>query len=283
MHMPRLPLVRLARTPLVRLARTSVVRLARTPLVRLARTPLVKLAGLLLVSLLLSPGARAQAPTAPESGQFVIFDQSVPVAHERYRYQFMGDSLVVSAMTQRQFQDDKGQRHPFVKSMVLVVDARDLGLMRYLSNQDFHGHKAVRGLLPGDTVMTYYAEYDGVGSADRVVQPPGRLFVLDPQLFTLFDVLCRSLAGKQFEMRRVQLLALAPDTLTLPIATVTVGSRRVPTRRYALEDQGVRFELWADERGRMLRMANEPSGLSVERVPDPRPATAPRRRPARRH
>ena len=276
MHMPRLPLVRLARTPLVRLARTSVVRLARTPLVRLARTPLVKLAGLLLVSLLLSPGARAQAPTAPESGQFVIFDQSVPVAHERYRYQFMGDSLVVSAMTQRQFQDDKGQRHPFVKTMVLVVDARDLGLMRYLSNQDFHGHKAVRGLLPGDTVMTYYAEYDGVGSADRVVQPPGRLFVLDPQLFTLFDVLCRSLAGKQFEMRRVQLLALAPDTLTL-------GSRRVPTRRYALEDQGVRFELWADERGRMLRMANEPSGLSVERVPDPRPATAPRRRPARRH
>src|SRR5206468_8172694 len=123
--------------------------------------------------------------------------------------------------TRRQFQDDKGQRHPFVKTMLLVVDAQDLGLMRYLSNQEFRDHKAVRGLLPGDTVMTYYDEYDGVGGADRLVQPPGRLFVLDPQMFTLFDVLCRSLAGKQFETRHVQLLTMAPDSLSMPMATVT--------------------------------------------------------------
>src|SRR5207244_2454285 len=121
----------------------------------------------------------------------------------------------------------------------------------YLSNQEFRDHKAVRGLLPGDTVMTYYDEYDGVGGADRLVQPPGRLFVLDPQLFTLFDVLCRSLAGKQFETRHVQLLAMAPDTLTMPLATVTLGrpdtltlgSRRMPARRYVLADQGTDFEL----------------------------------------
>jgi hypothetical protein len=203
----------------------------------------------------------------------------------------MGDSLVVSATTQRPFRDDKGQLHTFSKSMMLVVDAHDLGLMRYLSNQDFNGHKGVRGLLPTDTVMTHYEEFDGVGNAERVVMPPGRLFVLDPQLFTLFDVLCRSLAGKEFESRRVQLMALAPDSLTLPLATVTmnkadtlrVGGRRVPTRHYSLDDHGVRFELWADSRGRMLRLENQPSGLSVERLADPLPPAAPRRRaPVRR-
>jgi len=196
----------------------------------------------------------------------------------------MGDSLLVSATTQREFQDPKGNRHGFMKTMLLVVDAHDLGLTRYLSNQKFNAHETVRGLLPGDTVMTYYAEYDGVGSADRLVQPPGRLFVLDPQLFTLFDVLCRSLAGKQFESRRVQLVAMAPDTLTLPLATVTqekpdtlsMGARRVPARHYALEDQGVRFDLWADSRGRMLRMANQPTGLRVERVSEPAPAVPPK-------
>ena len=222
-------------------------------------------------------------PASADSGTFVIFDQAVPVANEHFSYQYMGDSLVISATTKRQFQDEHGGRHPFMKSMVLVVDSHDLGLMHYLSNQDFNDHKSVRGLVPGDTVMTYYAEYDGVGNADRVVQPPGRLFVLDTQLFTLFDVLCRSLAGKQFETRRVQLLALAPDTLTMPLATVTVGkpdtltlgTRRVPSKRYLLTDNGVQFDLWADARGRMLRVANAPSGLSVERAPDPPPATKP--------
>jgi hypothetical protein len=224
------------------------------------------------------PSARAQVTAGADSGLLVIFDKDVPVANEHYRYEYMGDSLVISSTTQRQFQDEKGQRHAFTKHMVLVVDSHDLGLQRYTSSQEFNGTKAVRGLLllPGDTAMTYFTEIDGMGSADRVVQPPGRLFVLDQQLFTLFDVLCRSLAGKEFVSRRVQLVALAPDSLAMPLATVTVGkpdtlqqgSARTPARRYVVEDQGVRFDLWADAHGRMLRMANQPSGLSVERVPE---------------
>jgi hypothetical protein len=242
-----------------------------------ARATLAVLAVLALTAAV--PAARAQVAPAADSGMLVIFDKDVPVANEHYRYQYMGDSLVISSTTQRQFQDEKGQRHAFTKRMVLVVDSHDLGLQRYTSQQEFNAHKAVRGLLPGDTAMTYFTEIDGVGSADRVVQPPGRLFVLDQQLFTLFDVLCRSLAGKEFTSRRVQLVALAPDSLAMPLATITVGkpdtlqqgSARTPTRHYALEDQGLRFDLWADARGRMLRMANEPSGLSVERVPEQKP------------
>jgi hypothetical protein len=238
-----------------------------------------------------APAVRAQVPASGDSGMFVIFEQAVPVANEHFQYQFMGDSLMITSTTRRQFQDDKGQRLSFVKRMVLVVDAHDLGLMRYTSNQEFHDRKLVNGLLPGDTVMTHFSEREGVGSADRLVQPPGRLFVLDPQLFTLFDVLCRSLAGKEFVSRRVQLVALAPDSLSMPLATITVGkpetyllgSVRVPARRYAFEDQGVRFDLWADAQGRMLRLANEPSGLSVERAPDAKPASATKKRvPARR-
>lgn len=247
------------------------------------------LAALLLA--VLPSGAPAQTVTHADSGRFVIFDRSVPVAREFHVYQFMGDSLVISATTERQFQDENGQRHDFTKSMLLVVNSQDLGLMRYLSNQDFNDHKGVRGILPGDTVMTYYDEYDGVGNAVRLVQPPGRLFVLDPQLFTLFDVLCRSVAGKQFETRGVQLVALAPDSVTMPRAklimgrpdTLDAGGRRVPTRRYTLEDNDVSFELWADARGRMMRLENELTGLSVERVPEPQPAVTPRKRaPAKR-
>ena len=248
------------------------------------RAPIALLTALALAPL--APDARAQAPAAADSGLLVIYDQKTPVAHEHYTYQFMGDSLVVTATTERQFMDQNGQRRPLTKVMYLVVDAHDLGLMRYLSNQDFNGHKQVRGLTPTDTVLTYYREYDGLGSADRVVQPPGRLFVLDPQSFTLFDVLCRSLVGKEFETRRVQLLAMAPDTLGTPLAMITlhkpdtlrVGARRVALRHYSLDDHGVRFELWADARGRMVRMANEPTGLSVVRVEQPAPSDRARSR-----
>lgn len=265
---------------------TSARRRASTPLARRICTALTLLAALLFAAP--APPAHAQGTATPDTGMFVILDREVPVANERYQYLYMGDSLMIASTTRRQFQDEKGQRYQFTKRMVLVVDAHDLGLQRYTSNQEFRDHKAVRGLLPGDTVMTYFTEIDGVGSADRVVQPPGRLFVLDQQLFTLFDVLCRSLAGKEFVTRPVQLVALAPDSLTLPLATISVGkpdtlqlgSRRVPARRYALVDRGVRFDLWADARGRMLRMSNEPSGLSVVRVPDAQPVPKKRATPA---
>src|SRR5262249_32071328 len=154
----------------------------------------------------------------------------------------MGDSLVVSAVTTRQLQDAQGRRHEFSKRSVVVVSAVDLGLKRYLSDQSFEGHHTVRGILPGDTVMSYYHDFDGAGEGVRIVQPPGRLFVLDSQVFTLFDVLSRSLAGKEFATRRVQLLAMERDSLSLPLATLTqgrpdtleMGKSRIPARHYTL-------------------------------------------------
>ena len=231
--------------------------------------------------------ALAQVASPPDSALLLVFENGTPVAREHSMFQRSGDSLVVTASLERQFVDDNGARHPFRKSMLLVVDSRDLGLLRYLSNQSFNGHVTTRGLLPTDTVLTYYREFDGGGDADRLVQPPGRLFVLDAQMFTLFDVLCRSLAGKVFTTRRVQLLALQPDTLAAPLATLTVastdtlrlGRRRVVARHLTLEDASARFELWTDANGRMLVMTHEESGLRVERAVDEvRPPV--RRRPA---
>jgi len=72
------------------------------------------------------------------------------------------------------------------------------------------------------------------------------------------------------------LLALT-DSMSTPLATVTalkpdtlqVGERRVPVRRYKFEDSSASFELFADSRGRLIRLVHEPSGLHVEREPDP--------------
>jgi hypothetical protein len=236
----------------------------------------------LLVALLAPAPARAQA--AADSGRLIVFQGDMPVANERFSFQFLGDSLALTAVNERRLLDDKGQRHLYRKSMLLVADARDFGLQRYFSVQEFQGRKVTRGLVPGDTSITYYVETDGVGDAIRHVQPPGRLYVLDSSLFSLFEVLCRGLAGRQFATRRVQLLALA-DSLTTPLASVTrlapdtlrAPGRRVIASRYRFEDASVTFELWADERGRLLRLTHPASDLHVEREPDA-PAAAPKRR-----
>jgi len=233
------------------------------------------LCAVMLVALHPARAAGAPVAAAVDSGQLVVFENDLPVATERNVFQNMGDSLVVVATTRRDFLDEHGTRHPLRKSMMLVVDSRDLGLIRYLSTQDFDDHQIVRGLIPGDTSMTYYIEMDGGGNADRVVQPPGRLFVMDSQLFTLFDVLARSLAHKTFTSRRVQVLALQPDSLASPLATVTalgadtlvVGRSKQAVKHFAFEDQSARFELWADAQGRLVRLSHAESGLRVERVP----------------
>ena len=244
-----------------------------------------------LLLLLTAPVARAQSnPPAPgvvvaDTGMLVIYDGATVVGRETFVWENQGDSLHVTASASRPFLDEKGNRVRFEKQMELVVDARDLGLKRYLSNQSFAGHTMVRGLLPEDTVLTYYSETDEAGNAVRLVQPPGRLFVLDSGLFSLFDVLTRSVVSKQFVTRRVQMMALSSDTLLTPVATLTrapddtlrIGRRRVPQRRYVFEDASVRFDLWADPQGRLQRLTHAESGLRVERLPDETPADRPRR------
>jgi len=43
----------------------------------------------------------------------------------------------------------------------------------------------------------------------------------------------------------------------------------VPVRRYRFEDPSASFDLYADSRGRLMRLVHAPSGLHVEREPDP--------------
>jgi hypothetical protein len=232
---------------------------------------------LLFALLALALPAVARADSAPpDSGRLIVFQGDMPVANEKFVFQFLGDSLALTAISRRTMQDEKGQRHNYEKTMLLVADSRDLGLQRFLSVQEFRGKKISRGLLPGDTSITFYYEEDGAGDAYKLVQPPGRLYVMDSPMFSLFEVVTRGLVGKTFTSRRMQLLALT-DSMSTPLATVTtlkpdtlqMGTRRVPVHRYKFEDPSASFDLYADSRGRLMRLVHAPSGLHVEREPDP--------------
>ena len=247
--------------------------------------PLAALA--LFATLALPAVARAAAVAAvADSGMLLLFEGPTVVAREEFRWTTEGDSVRVFAAHTRSFLDEAKVRQRFEKRMELVVDGRDFGLRSYTSNQTFLDRTVVRGIVPEDTLFTYYSEVDGACSAIRLVRPPGRLYVLDSGMFTLFDVLCRSVAGREFRTRRVQTLALAPDTVTTPLVTLTqqspdtvrVDGGRLVLRRYVFEDGTARFDLWADPEGRLRRLSHEASGLRVERAADAATAPPPTRK-----
>lgn len=248
------------------------------------------LATLVLALGLVAPAAAQQAPTTTvaDSGRFVILDHGKPVANEAFEYDLSSDSLLVTAQHVRKLKAADGSSRVLIKKLGMIVDGFDFGLRSYTSNLEFDGHVTVRGILPGDTSMTVYTETDGAGDASRVVQPPGRLFVMDPLLFTLFDVIGKNIHGKTFTTRPIQLIALGKDAVPVEAQvtangpeTVRWGGRSVVAERFTLTDPSSSFVMWVTDKGQMLRLENAANELVVMREPPPAPRRAARVAPRR--
>ncbi len=248
----------------------------------------------LALALLLPCGAPASAqdrsPFPLDQGRFVIFDHGHPIATETFAYPAAGDSILISSIAERKLRGPDGEVKTMTKKLGMVVNAFDFGLRSYTSNQEFDGHVTVKGVIPGDTSMTVYSEIDGAGNADRIRQPPGRLYIMDPMLFTLFDVIGRGLHGKTFTTRPIELLTLGATSGAVEATvedagndTLRWGGRRTIARQLVLRDESGRFTVWMSSAGRMLRLENVENDLVVMREPPARgaPPAQPRRPKAR--
>ena len=69
--------------------------------------------------------------------------------------------------------------------------------------------KLLRGITVHDTTLTSYREVRESGSGETYARPPGRLFVVDGQVFVLFDVMLRSLHGKMIGQRPLSVVVLS--------------------------------------------------------------------------
>lgn len=219
--------------------------------------------------------------TTIERGRLIVFQDDEPVATERFAYTLSGDSIVIEAIHSRRMRGADGAVAEFKKSAGLVVSRLDYGLIRYLSNQDAGGHRSVTGtsMAPGDTVITIFRESDGVGDASSLELPPGRVFIIDPLVFSLFDVMCRNLGRQTFETRPVSLITMGEPpqaveaTVTRALGdTLLWGGKRVTVTRLTFADAQSKFVAWVDREGRMLRFEASDGRVRVEREPEAAPA-----------
>src|SRR5262249_54099950 len=128
-------------------------------------------------------------------------------------------------------------------------------------------------------------EQNEIGSGDTMVRPPGRVYVIDAQLFVLFDLMGRNLSAQTFESRPLEMVVLgARDTVleataqALGVEPIRWGAREVQARKYSIADTDTQFLLWVDARGHMLRLTQPAIDLRVDREP-PKPKRATHRPP----
>lgn len=159
--------------------------------------------------------------------------------------------------------------------MDLLVSRSDYSLRMYQSVRTFHGATTTRALVIADTHYVAYREAGGRGDGESRVLPPGLLFVMDGQVITLFDLLCRTLQHAGFASRSLNLLALGPrDTLldaravVLGTETIRWGSKPVVARKLqVVADSQITLTLWVGSEGQLLRLIEPKGGLRAEREP----------------
>ena len=184
-----------------------------------------------VVVALLHP-ALAAAQTEIETidqGNYVISVGERAVGAENFTIQSRSDSVFCQArsyLTRRTSEGDQMVE----KIMGWSANLSDWSLRYYQSNETFRGETLVRGVvqLPGDTALTVFVERkEGGGAASRRVAPPGRTFILDSGLYTLFNLICLSFHDRTFNTRPLNLLAVGPPDTLLEAQATDLGHETI--------------------------------------------------------
>jgi hypothetical protein len=231
-------------------------------------------------------GSATLTPGVLDSGRFVVFSHGEPVATEDFEYEVRNDTMFVTSRTDRRARANDGTVKPYMKSMEVIARADDWGLLTYLSTEKFDGHKVNRMVFPSDTAVTVAIERDEFGAADKLERLPGRVYVMDAGLFTLFDVIARSVHGRIFGPRPVALVTLGDQNASVHATatpagrdTIRWGARPVVADLIVLSDSTSTFSLYVSDAGKLLRLENAAADLVVLREAPPVPKAAKRRRP----
>lgn len=237
-------------------------------------------------ALLASPAPASSADL--DKGSFKIFHHEKALGAETFEIREQQDSLLVSASQYLSIPSSQGE-DPVQRTAQVVVRRTDFTMREYRSSRTRRGTSTSRGLVLADTHYVAYREDQRGGVGESRVLPPGRLYVMDSQLITLFDLLCRSFHARSFTSRPINLLALGPrDTLlaaeatVLPSETIRWGAKPVVARKLQIvADSRTTFTLWVGAQGQLLRLSEPVGGLRAERdAPEVKPRAASKPKPA---
>ena len=224
---------------------------------------------------LLSPAPGYAANFIPDQGVYHVYQNNYLLGTERVTFEQRGDSAIVISVVKEHLPHPDGKLDTLSKTSTLIASIRDGGLRDYTSYEVLNGDVLNRTLSMADTTYTSYRQSDTGGFGDTFARPPGRIYVIDPQVFAMFDVLCRDMHAQRFEERPVTLLYItARDSAVdgrvkrLGTGPFKFGRDTLTAEKFSMTDPWSEFLMWTAPDGRMVRLMMPAVGLRVDRDPE---------------
>jgi len=227
----------------------------------------------------------APTPKADDAGSFVILQYDRPVGREDFTITTRRDSVILKSTSTLTYDPAQPER---VKYMQCTLRADNWVLLEYTAAQKIQDVDHRVRIAPGpDTTVTIYKEQGINGVGDTYYRPPGRLYVLDAMMYSLFQVMSQSLGPLDFKERTIAVVTVGiRDTVVearlrkLPDESIRWGSKPMTAHKLRFEQGVLALDVWTDTRHRVLRITHQPSGLSVERkAPAVKAAAKPKPKP----
>lgn len=212
-------------------------------------------------------------PLQNDSGTYRVYFRDRFLGTEKFSLEPRGDSVMVFSNVDQTLPTPNGDQ-ALDKKVHMTLKSIDYGLLGYRSEQRFMGRNLLRGLSVYDTTFTAYREIAEAGVGETFLRPPGRLFVIDGQVFVLFDIMFRSLHGKMLGERPISVVVLSEPRDSVmdvqfrpgPTETIQMNGKPRTARRVSLSDGYNEFVAWLSPRGSMLRLEQPALGVRVDRV-----------------
>ena len=211
----------------------------------------------------------------PDDGVYHVYQNGQLLGDEHITFEQHSDTLVVMSLVGQRLPRPGAVADTLFKSSTLVLGMRDHALRGYTSYEQLNGDALTRALSMSDTTYTSYRQTSTGGFGDTFSRPPGRIYIVDPQVFVMFDVLCRDMHAQKFDERRITLLYVtARDTAVdgrvkrLGKGPIRLGGQTIAAEKFSITDPWSEFLVWVASDGRMLRLGLPAMGLRVDRDPE---------------
>jgi hypothetical protein len=160
------------------------------------------------------------------------------------------------------------------KWTVSIQRAFDSYPLLYQSREQIGGRESSYSLATHDTSATCFRELGSGGSGKVVPLPPGRLYVLDPGVYSQVEMVAGDFYARGAPSR-VQNVVIAPRDTVVQLRLTRGGQEvidlpgrgKVKATRIDLYDDLTLIQTWIDERGQLLQVEAPAQKLRVVRLP----------------
>lgn len=183
------------------------------------------------------------------------------------------DSVIASTTTRYQLRDQTG---PFLyeKFTLQITRAMDAFPLFYQSYENLGERHRALSVTTHDTMAVIFHEAGGRGEGNVIDLPPGRLYLLDPQVFDQVENLVGDFAQRGLTSRFQQVLMPPRDSVVQvrlargPQETIELpGLGKKKAQRIDLYDDLTLIRTWVSDDGILLKIESPSQGMRVVRLP----------------